>query len=121
MLKLKYWKTIAIVAPIVFICSGCFTVLPIASPDTTAGGGPPPTPIPPSPPPVIIIHNHFIPPLPDQDPPPPEPERPFDRHEPAYSKDESARPDAERRISREGNNGSADSGTGSSGRRRTRQ
>lgn len=120
MLKSIHWRTIAIALPIVFMCGGCFTVLPLVSPDPPAGGGPTPPPTPPPPPPVIIINNHFIPPLPGQDPPH-EPIRPFDRHEPAAQKNEGAPPDTDRRISREGNDGSAGSATEPPGGRRIRK
>lgn len=117
MLKPGYRKTIAILVPIAFLCSGCFTYLSSFPEERLPDDDPPPV----QPPPVIIIENHFYPLPPAPEPQPPKPKRPFDRHDPAPSKDESARPDTDRRISREENNGSGGSEADSSGRRRTRQ
>jgi hypothetical protein len=112
MRKPEHWKTVAIILPIAFLCSGCFTVLSFLPEERLPGDGPPPPP-----PPVIIIENHFYPLPPAVDPPPPERERPFGRHEPGDSKVEIDKPRTETRDASEENTPSGGSGIeGSKGR-----
>lgn len=100
MLKPEYWKMIAIMVPIAFLCNGCFTYISSLPEERLPEDDPPPV----QPPPVIIIENHYYPPIPAQDPPPPEPKRPFDRHDPGDAKGEVNSPRTESRATHEEKN-----------------
>jgi hypothetical protein len=119
MRKPEHWKTVAIILPVAFLCSGCFTQLTFIPEDRPSGDVPPPPPI--QPPPVIYIENHFYPLPPAPDPPPPERKRPFDRHEPGDSKGEISKPGTETRDAREENTPSGGSGIEGSGGRSPRR